>query len=290
MNKLKIVSDSLCDLHPDTLNKYGIDIVPCYVSMDGKNYLRENIDISREDFLEYLKTNNTFPKTATPSIEDYLSTFRKFTTEGYDVICICLTSKHSSLFQCAGIAKNMLIEEFPDARVSVVDSVQTSANLGLLLIEISKMKNNGVSYESILKKIEEIKRDGIVISSLGDFNYMVNSGRTKKADKLTGSILDMRAIIRFENGDNTIVAKVRGWNYSRLAILDLAKRFLEGKHKDNYSYAVVYSTSKDEAKKLEDLLKENLNIDLSIPVTGIGCTNLAHIGPKAIGLGIFRKL
>ena len=178
MRKLKIISDSLCDLPPDILNKYNIDIIPCYVSIDGKNYLKENLDISREEFLKYVETNHTFPKTSAPSIEDYFNAFRTFAIEGCDIICVCLTSSHSSLFQCANIAKNMLLEELPDVNISVVDSVQTSANLGLLLIEVSKMRQLGVSYEKILKKVEEIKHDGILISSVSDFNYMVNSGRT----------------------------------------------------------------------------------------------------------------
>ena len=144
--KYRIVSDGDCDLPVEMVKELGIDVVPFYVSFDDTNYYRENIDIGIREFYDRMVNEPTvFPKSSMPSIQDYMDVFEPIVERGEAVICICITMKFSGSFQSATQAKQMILEEHPDAEITIIDSTLDTVCQGIYVLEAVKMWEKGIS-------------------------------------------------------------------------------------------------------------------------------------------------
>ena len=81
MKNIQIITDSSADLSKELVEKYGIDVVPFYVSFSEETYLKEGEEISQKDFYDQLVSSEANPKTACPSIDDYYTRFEKAVKE-----------------------------------------------------------------------------------------------------------------------------------------------------------------------------------------------------------------
>lgn len=130
MAKFEIMCDSACDLPDELIEAKSIDIIPFYISFDQENYLRERVDITLDEFYE--KLYHHFPKTSLPSVQDYINKFTPYAKEGKSLICLTLTSKFSGSYGSAVNAREIILEEYPDADIHVVDSRLCTVLQGLL--------------------------------------------------------------------------------------------------------------------------------------------------------------
>ena len=118
-----IITDSACDLTPETARQLGIEVIPFYVSLDGEHYRKEGKEIAVRDFYQFMVDNpSAYPKTSLASIEDFEQTFRAHAEAGRDVLCLVFTGKMSGCVGSARNARELVLEDFPDARIEVIDS------------------------------------------------------------------------------------------------------------------------------------------------------------------------
>ena len=92
----KIISDSACDLSKEYVEKNDITVVPFSVSFDQEHYLKDSIDITRDEFYTRLVNENVFQKSSLPSVEEYMNTFLEYVKQDIPVICLSLI--HISIF------------------------------------------------------------------------------------------------------------------------------------------------------------------------------------------------
>ena len=127
MRDFKILTDS-CSAIPDKLlleNK--IDFMPFYTCVDGKNYLKERIDISVDDFYQkILDDKNLFAKTSFPALDEFMNFFRFYLRQNLDILYISMSSKFSGVYSGLLGILNDLKKEFPDANIFFLDSGQIS--------------------------------------------------------------------------------------------------------------------------------------------------------------------
>ena len=118
-----IITDSACDLTPDTAKQLGVEVVPFYVSLDGEHYRKEGKEITVRDFYQFMVDNPAaYPKTSLASIEDFETAFRAHAAAGRDVLCLVFTGKMSGCVGSARNARELVLEDYPDARIEVIDS------------------------------------------------------------------------------------------------------------------------------------------------------------------------
>ena len=118
-----IITDSACDLTLDTAKQLGIEVVPFYVSLDGEHYRKEGLEIPVRDFYQFMVDNPAaYPKTSLASIEDFEKTFRAHAEAGRAVLCLVFTGKMSGCVGSARNARDLVLEDYPDARIEVIDS------------------------------------------------------------------------------------------------------------------------------------------------------------------------
>ena len=125
-----IITDSACDLTLDTAKQLGIEVVPFYVSLDGEHYRKEGLEIPVRDFYQFMVDNPAaYPKTSLASIEDFEKTFRAHAEAGRAVLCLVFTGKMSGCVGSARNARELVLEDYPDARIEVMDSTAATVTL-----------------------------------------------------------------------------------------------------------------------------------------------------------------
>ena len=196
--KFGIVSDSSCDLAERYTEEEKVSIVPFYVSFDGEHYLKEGKEAKITDFYQKMADNpDCYPKTSMPSVQDYMEIFRPFAEQGLPVLCICLTQTFSGSMQAAVNAKAELEEEFPEARIEILDSQLVTGLQGLLVKEAVGLRNAEAELDEALEKLKEIRSTGHIFFTTKDLKYLEHGGRIGKAACLAGSMLNIKPILHF---------------------------------------------------------------------------------------------
>lgn len=125
----QIISDSACDLTELYVKKHNIEIVPLTASLDGETYLKDKTEINRKDFYTTMVENpDIFPKTSLPSVESYETVFRKYAEQNIPVVCFTISIHLSGSYNSASMAKDVVEEDYPDAKIVVLDSQQDTVS------------------------------------------------------------------------------------------------------------------------------------------------------------------
>ena len=291
MKDFEIISDGSCDLSDEAVSKLGIRVVPFYVAYDEESYLKEKVDFQVQEFYQKLMDNpGVFPKTSMPTAEDYCQEFQKAFELNKNILCITISKKFSGSLNSALMARDMFLEEHPDARVEVVDSTVNSCTQGLLVREIARMRENGLTLDEVLPKIEEIKVTGRSYFTINGLSYLQHGGRIGKLTAIVGNILKVTPLIVQKDGE----IQSGGIALSRKrAIMKIFDKFKSTLHKHNLSledYLIVvgYGNSLEEgmkfAKKFEKIFGKKVEL-----FDQIGATIAVHTGPYPIGIAFIRK-
>ena len=292
----QIVSDGSCDLPRELTDRLGITVVPFYVSFDDVNYQKEMVDIEvREFYRQMVEKKGVYPKSSMPSIQDYADVFKPIIKAGEAVICICITTKFSGSMQSALNAKAMLLEEYKDAEITIIDATINTVLQGIYVLEAAALKERGASYEESVKRLEEIKSTGRIFFTVGDMSYLKHGGRIGKLTGIAGSVLGIKPLITLKQGEIFPSGITRSRKKSMDKVIELLLDYLHENKADmkDYSLAVGFGYDKSEAEDfkkevLEVLKKEKFPLE-DIPMYQIGATIGVHTGPYPIGLGIIHR-
>ncbi len=291
-----IISDGSCDLAPEVTAEKNITVVPFYVTFDGKHYEREIVDIGIRDFYQKMVDNpKVYPMSSMPSVQDYIDAFMPYVEAGMPVICICITVKFSGSYQSAMNAREMVLEEHPDARITVIDSTVDTVLQGLYVLEAVKLRDGGTEYEEAVSRLEQIKGSGRIFFTVGDMEYLKHGGRIGKVAGVAGSVLGIRPIITLKQGEIFPSGIGRSRKGTTGKCIDLLLNYLKetGEGFERFSIAVGFGYDYEEAvafrdRALEILHEKGYTID-DIPIFQIGATISVHTGPYPLGFGIIEK-
>lgn len=291
-----IVSDSSCDLPLQYTEQEQIRIVSFYVSFDGETYLREGKDIGVTDFYQEMADHqDCYPKTSMPSVQDYIDAFLPFVKKGMPVLCICLTKKFSGSIQSALNAREEIMEDYPQAEIRVMDSQLVTAIQGLFVQEAVRLRNKGLSLEEAAEALEKIRNTGHIFFTTKDLKYLEHGGRIGKAASLAGSVLNIKPLLQYYDGELGPAELCRGRKKSLFKVVDMFVEYLEKKKINMEEYLLVTGVGLDvpEYKTFKDYLKEKM-AEKGYPAKEwlqiqIGATIGVHTGPYPIGVGILKK-
>ena len=294
--KFEIVCDSASDLDDGFVKEAEITVVPFYVSMDGEHYLKEKKDISVHDFYQKMvDEKDCFPKTSMPSIQDYIDAFTPIVKKGLPVLCICLTKTFSGSMQAAVNAKMAVEDEYENANIYVMDSQLVTALQGLFVKEAVRLRDMDLEMEKAVGLLEEIRKTGHIFFTTKDLKYLQHGGRLGKVSCVAGSVLNLKPVLQFSDGDLGNVEVCRGRKKSLQKIIDKFFEYIEENEIDlkNYYFGTGIGLEipeyDDFKKSLEERFKEkNIKPEEWIQIQ-IGATIGVHTGPYPMGLGILKK-
>ncbi|WP_138268368.1 DegV family protein [Anaerofustis stercorihominis] len=278
--KIAIITDSGTDVPPKYIEKYNMYVVPLIVNYENQSY-RDGIDININTICEKLKEE--IPTTSLPSIDDMMETFEKVITDGYKkVIVITISSGLSGTHNAMRIAS----ESFEDKLdIMLVDTKNIDIGAGFTAIRAGELIEQGYSFDEIKEKLDDAINNTKVYFCVKTLEYLRKGGRIGLVASVVGTALDLKPVISCNSdGIYYVVSKARGRKKSIKKALNEAKEY--AKQFKEYNIAVVNVWSKEEAKEIEDNIKNDFPNVKSVFVGAISPALAVHTGPGLIGVGV----
>lgn len=281
---VKIIADSTCDLSPELLKKYDIDIIPLHIVLGAHEY-KDGQTITPEEIFRWSDENKTTPKTSAPSLEDSIQTMKPYVSEGREIVCFSISDSMSS----SGNVMRMAAEELEaEDLVTVIDSENLSTGIGLLVIEAAILAQNGGTAAEIKAHIETLRpkvRSSFVVDTL---TYLHRGGRCSGVAALAGGMLHLHPKIIVEHGAMDASKKYRG---KLPFVITSYVKDLEPQLRDARPERIFITHSGCDRAIVEQVhaYLENLGIFKEILETRAGGVISSHCGPGTLGVLFIAK-
>ena len=293
--QFQIISDGSCDLPPELTAKKQIRVIPFYVSFDGTNYRKELEEIGIQEFYqEMVNRKGVYPRSSLPSVQDYMDAFLPYAKAGIPMLVLCISTKLSGSMQSALSARELILEDYPDAKIRVIDTTLCTVLQGLLVLEAAAMQERGAGFEETAERIEAIKSTGRIFFTVGNLEYLQAGGRIGRVAGIAGSLLGIRPVITMKEGEIFPSGISRSRRKTLEKTIDLLRDCLQtcGGAVKKYSLAAGFGYDREEAEEYRRLVVERLEGLISLeelPLYQIGATIGVHTGPYPLGLGILER-
>jgi DegV family protein with EDD domain len=281
MSNVKIFTDSTSDLTPEILNNLDISVVPLYVNFDEHSFI-DGVNITTKELYEKIEEEGKLPKTAASSPANFHNAFKPFIDEGKDIVFIGLSSELSSHLQNASIAAG----EFPEGRVHIVDSLNLSSAIGLLVMKAADFAAKGMSAGEVAERTRQLVpkvKTAFVIDTL---DYLHKGGRCSAIQSFVGGMLKVRPIVKVVDGKMILGQKLMGKREK--ALNTMLTNVIKDKDNIDTDRVMVTHSISDDADYLKAELSKNINAK-EIIVTQAGCVISSHCGPNTIGILYIEK-
>lgn len=275
-----LVTDSTSGLTQELVKQFNIQVVPLTVMFTDKSYL-DGVDLTNKEFfpmLEEAKKNGYLPKTSQPSTGDFVKIYEKILSEGYDIISIHLSESLSGTVNSARTAASML-----KGNIEVIDSKFITMGLGLQVLEAALMIQAGKTINEIKDRLHAIQSRMEVLFTIDTLEYLAKGGRIGKVSALLGSVLNIKPIVRVENGIYVPAGRARSLKQAAIKMLELMEKYLDGA--TPYKVGISHGQAPELANYLRELVKEKFNVDIDI-FTENTPVLATHTGPGCFGMAI----
>lgn len=275
----KIITDSTSDLSEEWAKKNDVLILGLTIEIEGRNYETTGAKkISSQELIKKMSEAHT-PKTSQVSIGKFFEYFLKIVETGEDILCITLSSVLSGTYQSAVMAKEMVLEKYPKAKINIIDSFTASGGEGYLVVKANQLKREGLNLKETTTEIEQIQKKIHTYFLVDDLKHLMRGGRLSKTSALIGSIVNIKPIITIsENGTLIAHSKVRGKKKAIQTLIDLANIT-----QPYEKIVLAYNGPLEDIKAIINTLKTEDN-KIDIMVVELGPVISTHVGPNTIAL------
>ena len=282
MEKVAIITDSCSDIKKEYRELYDIHILPIQIQYDGKCY-RDGIDITSKDI--YAIQDEKLIKTSSPVGEDLFSLLDQLKEKGYTHLI--------GLFLSGGISgtsnqMRLFCQTYDRLTCHVVDSQSASVGLGIIAIALAKYREEGRSFEELVRIADELCHQNYAYFSIDDLNYLQKGGRIGKASAFLGTTLKIKPILSFEKekGEIYIPSKVRGSKKVKSKLIDLIENQVKENPHQKFALAIADADNLEERNALEKMLKEHFP-QLTYIIDGhVGAALSCYLGSGLLGVAI----
>lgn len=279
--RVKIISDSTCDLSPELLERYDIAITPLCVIKDGKEF-HDGVDITPADIFAHVDGGGELCSTAAVSQFEYTQMFTRYAKEYDEVVQINIGSNFSCCYQNACLAA----QEFDN--VFVVDSENLSTGQGILVVSAAKLAQQGVSGIEIAERVRALAPKVEASFLIERLDYMRKGGRCSAVAALGANLLKLKPCIEVREGKMSVCKKYRG-SFEK-CIRQYVKERLDGR--TDIAGDLAFITHPACQKNVVDAAMEEAaryGAFDEVIETRAGCTVSCHCGPDTLGILFVRK-
>ena len=274
MSQVRIVTDSTCDLPLKKCAELGISVVPLNLHFGDVVY-RDQYDLDSDQFLRLLSKSPELPKTTQPAPARFEETYLRLGSDGSSIVSIHLSSKLSGTMHSAEIARDAVRAR---CVVEVVDSRSASLGLGLIVLAAAEMANAGASAHDIASHVRRLASNVHILFFVDTLEYLQRGGRIGRARALLGTLLNIRPVLKLEDGEVHPVEKVRTRSKGIDRLVEFVELFPELE-----SLAIVHSNAFADVetllRRLEPMYpRERITVSQYGPVIG------THAGPGGLGV------
>lgn len=277
----KILTDSTADLPESWALENDVQIFGLTIQLDGITY--ETVGdkkLTSERLLSKMEAGGQ-PTTSQINVGQFEAIFRHYAEIGMPVLYIAFASVLSGTYQSAVMARDMVLEDFPEVVIQIIDTKAASMGEGILVMKAVEAKAVGQSLEQVVALIKSLVPKVKTYFLVDDLNHLMRGGRISKTAALMGSLVNIKPVIAVK-GDGRLdsVAKVRG---KKKAQTEVVRMTLEDIADPRVVIAYAGADSQEVAQVLKNqlLASEQVNEVLILPLGPVIST---HTGPGTLGL------
>lgn len=279
--KIKITSDSTCDLSPELIEKYNITLVPLTVIKNNEPFA-DGVTITPAEIFSHVAAGGDLCSTTAKNIGEYTDVFEEYSPKYDGVIHINIGAGFSSCYQNACLAA----EEFENVRV--IDSQNLSTGQGLVVLKACELAQTCNDLDEIKAELDAFTPKVEASFLLDQLKYMVKGGRCSSAAALGANLLNLKPCIEVKNGKMGVVKKYRG-TYSKCLASYVKDRLNEREDLDRKHLFVTRTpVTKDCLESVKNAVDQYADFE-NIYWTEAGCTVSCHCGPGTLGVLFVRK-
>ena len=274
-----IATSSTSDLPRTYLEEHGIPFIPYTYTIGRDLYEDDCREESRQAVYTGMR-NGDILKTSMINEFVYEDFFRELLDTGKDVIFLDMSKKMSVSFENANRAAELVRADYPDRKLYVMDTLCISGGLGLLVDNMVRRKEAGMSFDEVVAWGEANKLKIAHRFTVDDLNYLKAGGRVSNASALVGSILSIKPVLYVPDGGTLDVAKkVRGRKAALKAILDGMRHDLSAVDCTGTEIHILQADCRADAELVRDTIKGEFPQLGEITITSLGVVIGAHCGP-----------
>ena len=279
--KIKVLSDSTCDLSQQLLQQHDITLVPLTVVKSDEQF-KDGITITPADIFAHVAAGGSLCSTAAVSIGEYEEFFARYSADYDGVVLVNIGSGFSACHQNARLAA----EEFPNVRV--IDSQNLSTGQGLVVLKACQLAETAADLDALAAELQSYTEKVEASFLVDKLEYLVKGGRCSSAAALGANLLNLKPCIEVKGGKMSVGKKYRG-NYAK-CLATYVKERLDGREDIDWNTLFVTKTvvSDDCQEAVMDAIQTYGHFE-AVHNTIAGCTISCHCGPGTLGILFVRK-
>lgn len=282
MKQVVITADSGSDIPLELAEKHGIGVVPLTVVVGDGNYT-DGVDITPREIYSMVESGSDMPKTASVTPTAHGEFFKRYTSQGYAVVHVSLSSGISSTYQNAVIAAQELEDVF------VVDSLSLHTGIDLLLLLACDLRDQGLDAGAIASRLEQARDKVRTTFIVTQMDYLVKGGRCSSLAALGANILSIRPSIDMAQGQLKVGKKYRGKTES--CFLSYAKDCMAQADSIDPRRVFVSHSGGVDQQTIDKVVKQVTDMVAfqEVYVAEAGCTISSHCGPGTLAVIYMNK-
>ena len=280
----KLLTDSTADLDENWAIAHDVEILGLTIQLDGEIY--ETVGPNRltsEKLLESMK-NGGKPTTSQVNVGQFEESFRRHAQNGDAVLYLAFSSVLSGTYQSSMIARDLVLEEFPDATIEIVDTLAAAGGEGYLSVLAAAARDEDKTLEETKAMIIDILPRLRTYFLVDDLYHLMHGGRLSKTSAIMGSLANIKPLLWLDaTGKLVPLAKIRGRKKALKEVVSQATKSIAHR-----TAVVAYANDLEGAESLKESLLEHDMID-EVLIMPLGPVISAHVGPGTLAVFTIGK-
>ena len=275
----KILTDSTADLPESWTQEHDVQVLGLTIQLDGQTYETVGPDKLTSERLLAKMESGSKPTTSQINVGQFEDVFRQYAQEGTAVLYVAFASALSGTYQSAVMAREMVLEDYPEAIITILDSKAASMGEGLLVMKAVEARAAGQSLEQTADLLQSLVPRVKTYFLVDDLNHLMRGGRISKAAALMGSLVNIKPIIAVTaDGSLDSVAKVRGKKKAQAEVVRMTlERISEP------LVVIAYAGEKEVAENVKEQILASGEVT-EVLILPLGPVISTHTGPGTLGL------
>lgn len=279
-----ILTDSASDLPREAAEEHGIRVLPLLVFLGDEEY-RDGETMNPKEMFDGMREGKVY-KTAQVPLHEFRQAFREVAERKEPCLYVAFSSELSGTYQSAVLARNEVMEDYPELQLEIVDTKCASTGFGLVVLKAAELAKEGLPLEDLVKEVSRHAMHMEHIFTVDNLEYLQRGGRVSRAAAFIGGLLNIKPVLHVEDGRLVPLEKIRG----RRKVLERMTAIMGERGHDLKDQLIGISHGDDleAAEALKAMIRERYGCERFL-ISQIGGAVGAHSGPGTLALFFMNR-